>query len=171
MNDADMNQLLEAAWRRELTTPECAELQTWLANHPEARAKWAAELALTSALRGLPDVPVSSNFTHRVLQAIDQETVVATTQTSWLDRVFGPGRLWLPRFAMGLFVVGIGVMGYLQHQHSVRSELVVSVKEVSLLANVSTSSQMKTVEVWQDFDAIRRLGTTGPDMELLSLLK
>ena len=44
-----------------------------LAAHPEAQADWEAEAGLNDALGRLPDVAVSSNFTARVLQAVERE--------------------------------------------------------------------------------------------------
>src|SRR5262249_40432154 len=74
MNEPRYHQLLEAAWRRRLTATEEAELRAWLAAHPELRADWETETALNEHLVQLPDAPVSTNFTARVLQAVERES-------------------------------------------------------------------------------------------------
>jgi anti-sigma factor RsiW len=169
MNDAEVRTILEKAWQRAPTPSELAALEAWLAAHPEARSEWQVELALSEALRRMEDVPVSSNFTHRVRQAIDQPTPrpspspFAPRLPSWLR--------WLPRFAVGMLVVGMGWIGYRHHEASERSEMAGSVQEVSRLASMPVSAKLEPVEVWQDFDAIRGMNTTGPDTELLALLQ
>ncbi|MEY2466714.1 MAG: hypothetical protein QOD03_1235, partial [Verrucomicrobiota bacterium] len=80
MNESDYNQLREKNWRRKLTAVEQTELRAWLAAHPEASADWEAELSLTETIVRLPDAPVPTNFTARVLQAIEQEASVDARQ-------------------------------------------------------------------------------------------
>ena len=74
-NDAFLSLLRESSWRRKLTEAEQAELRAYLAAHPDARADWEMESALNAALTRLPDAPVPSNFTARVLQAVEREAV------------------------------------------------------------------------------------------------
>jgi len=50
-------------------------LREWLAAHPEAQESLDLETGLTEALRKVPDVPVASNFTARVLQAVEREAI------------------------------------------------------------------------------------------------
>jgi len=102
MNQDPVDQKLrELNWRRELTAAERAELRTWLAAHPEAQADWQTEAALSKFLARLPDAPVPSNFTARVLQAVERET-----RTS--ERAPQRARWWhvfLPRAAVAASVV------------------------------------------------------------------
>ncbi len=67
MNDPLFNKLREASWRRPLTASEEAELRAWLAAHPEARAEWESDTALNDLLSRVPNAPVPTNFTTRVL--------------------------------------------------------------------------------------------------------
>src|SRR5262245_66668141 len=73
MSDSLYKELLEASWRRKLTPEEETRLQHYLAAHPEAQAEWEDEMALSFHLRQLPDAPLSSNFTARVLEAVELE--------------------------------------------------------------------------------------------------
>src|SRR5260370_23944746 len=66
-------QLREAGWRRKLTSAEEAQLCAWLAANPQEQKDWEAETAMNHALARLPDVEVPSNFTARVLAAVERE--------------------------------------------------------------------------------------------------
>ena len=49
MNQDPLEDLSEKAWRGPLTKMEQAQLDAWLAAHPEARAEWEADAALSAA--------------------------------------------------------------------------------------------------------------------------
>ena len=158
-------QLREAGWRRKLTQAEQAELRAHLAAHPEARAGWDAEAALNDALAQLPNVAVSSNFTARVLQAVERETTARSRVAWW---TFGwPSFNWAPTVAAAVLVVGVSLLAYQRHRVASRLELAASVVAV---ANVKSLPHYP--EVLEDFEAIRRLSQTPPaDEALLALLK
>ncbi|HEY1490559.1 MAG TPA: hypothetical protein VGF90_05920, partial [Verrucomicrobiae bacterium] len=158
--------LLEKRWRQKLTPAEEASVRAWLAQHPESKADWDLENQVSEALEKLPDVPVPSNFTARVLQAIEREAAAAAPRPPG-NRVRWFLRVLLPRAAVAAVVLGLGV-GVLSHQHTTanRAELVQGVKVV---AGVSS---LPSPEILQDFETIRQMpASTGPDPELISLLK
>jgi len=162
MSDPSNDKLREAGWRRPLTATEQAELNAWLAAHPEARADWQAEQRLTQALASLPDVPVSTNFTARVLQAVDASTRPRRRSTlDWALRVL------LPRAIAGAAVVlGTGLVTY--HE-------ALAAKRMKLAQSVSTISEVTSLpgpDVLEDFDTIRQLNSAPrADEELLALMK
>jgi anti-sigma factor RsiW len=166
MNESDYNQLREQAWRRKLTAAEDASARAWLAAHPESRADWEIEGGLTQALGRLPDAPVPGNFTARVLQAVERETIAASR-----PKAFRPWflRMLAPRLAVPAVVLGVGLLTY--HEHTIaniakRAELVRGVKVV---AGVSS---LPGPDILQDFDTIRQISSTpGSDPELLALMK
>lgn len=164
MNEARYKQLREAAWRRPLTSPEQAELQAWLAAHTEARSDWEIETALSSALIRLPDMPVPSNFTTRVLQQIERDTVgQATPGRFWLGLDW---RRWLPRTVAGACAAVVIVVGLQFHHASNRAKLARSVVAVSSVAPTLSPDALA------DFESIRRLSPApGADTELLALLQ
>ena len=91
MNEAEYQELQEAGWRRRLTPAEEARIQAWLAAQPERRAEWEAEAGLNQWLGQLPDVPVASNFTARVMQKLDRERLTAPRRAGlaeWFSRAF-----------------------------------------------------------------------------------
>lgn len=164
-NDPIYNRLRELSWRRPLTAPEQAELRAWLATHPEVQADWLAEAGLNEALGRLPDVPVPSNFTARVLQAVQGETGVGRRRLGviWLDWL----RLrWVPKVAFAAIVFGAGLVMYHQGQATHRKNLVESV------AAVSAVSSLPGPDILKDFDAIRALNAApAPDEQLLAILQ
>jgi anti-sigma factor RsiW len=158
------NHLRELSWRRKLTSAEEAEWRSWLAAHPEARADWQAEAGLNAALDRLPDAPVPSNFTARVLQAVEREAVadVRRPQGNWLTWLW---LRWLPKAAFAAVFVGAAVLSFHQIQAAHRKKLVES------LAAVSAVSSLPGPDILKDFDAIRAMSDAGPDEQLLAVLQ
>lgn len=151
------NQWREIAWRRPLEAGEEAEFRAWLAAHPEAQAEWEAETQLSAALAQLPDAPVPSNFTARVLQSVERER----------QREFQPStsrrmewwRVYLPRVAVAVVVVGVGLFAY--HRHQTTRQLEQTLQLVDSLPGP---------EALEDFEAISRLSLApAADEELLAL--
>jgi anti-sigma factor RsiW len=154
----------ELAWRRKLSPAEAAELESWLAAHPAITAQWREEAALNAALDQLPDAPVPSNFTARILSQIERETAATAPHKAaipWWRRPL------IPRLAFAAVVVGAGLFAYQRH---LALENVRGVGGV--LISVQNTRDMLSLEVLQDFDSIAELGPRiQPDTELLSLLQ
>lgn len=170
MNEASYNQLVQASWRRRLTPAEEAEVQAYLALHPDKQTQWDEESALSDFLRQLPDAPVPSNFTSLVLQAIESERRVETAHKlsgleywhRWLAR-------HTPKFAATGLLLVCGMVGIHQyHGHQQRQ-----------LAHAAAStwgevvSVVPTPEVFEDFDTIKQLrnASAHSDEELLTVLQ
>jgi len=151
MTESDYLNLRELASRRPLTREERAGLDSYLLIHPEAQQDWEEEMALNQALLTLPNCPISSNFTARVLQAVELDELQKdrlrerTPRLGWLRRL-------LPRVAVAALVLGLGGLGYQRvrlHELEQRAETVQMVTKVA--------STLPDVQMWQDFDAIARL--------------
>ena len=101
-HDPAYNQLRELNWRRKLTAAEEAELRACLAANPEALEEWKTDAALGEVLDRLPEAPMPSNFTARVLQTVERETAerARAPRWSWSWRVL------LPRAAVVVAVLG-----------------------------------------------------------------
>jgi len=164
-NDPMYDQLRELSWRRQLTGTEEAQLRAWLAAHPEAQADWEAEAGLNAALGQLPDMPVPSNFTARVLQAAERETAAEPRRSGWKWRGW-PRLRWLPKVALTASVVSAGVVSCLLIQDAQRKNLVESV------AVVSAVSSLPGPDILKDFDAIRASNPNPTaDEQLLAALQ
>ena len=116
---------------------------------------------MRALLSRLPDAPVPSNFTARVLQAVEQEE---KRRSRWPVFVFGwHWRAVVPRAAVGAFVAGFALFAF--HQH----ELLVGQQELAKNAAL-VASQMPSVDALKNFDAIQRMSQTAkPDEDLLAL--
>ncbi|HEV2454281.1 MAG TPA: hypothetical protein VGY98_08470 [Verrucomicrobiae bacterium] len=112
-------------------------------------------------LSRLPNAPVASNFTARVLQAID--AAEKTRRPRWHLTAWN-WRALFPRAVVTAAAAGIAAIGLYQHELSVqRQNLARSVVAVA-------SQPMPSVDALKNFDAIQRMGQTArPDDELLAL--
>jgi len=163
MNDSAFNKLQEASWRRNLTDAEAAELRAWLAAHPEAQADFEADARLTAVLTRLPNAPVPSNFTARVLQAVERETAIARPSPSAWTNFW---HSWLPKAAIAGFLMTAGLVTYHERALARQRELARSVEAVSQVASLPSP------DILQDFEAIRSLNPTPPpDEEVLALMQ
>lgn len=163
--DPVLTRLREISWRRELTAAEQSELRAWLAAHPEGQADWAAESDLNALLNQLPAAPMPSNFTARVLQAVEAGPVAAER-----SRVQPSGRWWRvlwPRTAFTVVItLGLVWFAYQRHEATRRAELARS------LIAVADVRSLPSPQMLADYEAIRRLSPTpGADEELLVLMQ
>jgi anti-sigma factor RsiW len=172
MNELEYKRLREISWRRKLTAEEEVRLQPYLVAHPEAQPEWEDEAALSQALEQLPNVPLSSNFTAQVLQLVDLEEASAERRSK-LTRDW---RWWInhliPRIALGVLTVSLGALGLLQYQKHSFEERAQNAGAFS--SQLEVASSRVPAEMWQDFEAIRRLSTpvsASADDELLAALK
>jgi anti-sigma factor RsiW len=164
--ESNGQELREVAWRRELTPEEAGQLARWLADHRDEASLWEEEQALTRLLTRLPEEGAPSNFTARVLAAVDRAEAEPERVSSWLSWLGSLG--WTPRLAgVALLVVAGYYFGHHQFQNAQRAALARNVAEVSGLAQAVPS-----VEALLDLKYIRNLSPTpGPDEDLLAMLQ
>lgn len=156
-NEPIQNLLRELVWRRKLTEAE----QAGLREQPETQADLELESRLTEGLARLPDAAVPSNFTARVLQAVERETARRPRPTVWQ----WSWRVLAPRLAVGVAVIGIAGLTYQRHEFNQRARLA---RNVALLAR---TQPMPSVEALKNFDAIQRMSQPHADEKLLALLQ
>ncbi|MBU6402341.1 MAG: hypothetical protein KGS61_18645 [Verrucomicrobia bacterium] len=165
MNGAEPNDWLEAGLRHPPTAEEERQWQAYLAAHPAERQAREEDLRLNQLLRQLPDAPLASNFTTRVLQALDRETA-RQGPTRWRPALANwVGRLnWVAATALLALALTLGALAYQRHRRRVQSELARS------LAAVTPVATLPTLEMLEHFDAIRRLSLAPPvpDRDLLT---
>ncbi len=168
MNEESVYQRLrEISWERSLTPAEETLLAEWLTTHPADRADWELEQSLDGALDQLPDAPLSTNFTARLMQSIDLEEHREDRRArdvSWWD--FATPWRWVLRGGLASVILAAGLLTFHQVQVQQRQQLAESV------AAVSNVSSMPSTEMLQDFEAIRALSPApAADEELLALLQ
>ena len=167
MNEPLHDELLRLSFRAELTPDERARVEAFLAAHPELRGMWEEERALSRAFNALPDAPISSNFTARVLQAVDLDD--AATRRDRKRRWWTNWRiLKVPRISWAALLLVIGWFAFQEHRASKRMELSRAVSVVS-----KDFVALPNPELLQDFDAINsfRQVSTISDGELLTALQ
>jgi anti-sigma factor RsiW len=168
MNDSEYNELRTASWRRRLAPAEEARVNAYLAAHPEGQNDWEEDLALTRQLQELPDVPVPSNFTSLVLQAIDAERV----QQSGFGAHSRGWQRWLkrltPRLAFAALALSLGATSLWKYEQiHTRKQVAAAVERFVKVTNLPGP------EVLEDFDAIQQLQAVSfsTDNELLAALR
>ena len=167
MHERKFNEFKELNWRRRLHPAESAELEAFLASHPEAARQWRTEDALSRALEQLTPAPVSSNFTARVLAAAQRQALAQApdpdAEAPWLFRS------WWPRLAAGAFMMGLGFFSSQEYlrAHSGRA----GAGAVQAVA-ANQLADLPPVDWLNNFDTIQRLDKVRvADDELLSALQ
>ena len=151
------NPLRELVWRRKLTDAERAGLGA----QPEVQADLEIESRLSEALARLPDAPVPSNFTARVLQAVERESVrPRAINWSWTWRVL------VPRVAVAAVVIAFTGLGI--HRYELNAHRAVFARNVVLVAE---AQPLPSVDALKNFNAIQRMSQPRADDELLMLLQ
>ncbi|MGD1083562.1 MAG: hypothetical protein ABSA47_02285 [Verrucomicrobiota bacterium] len=165
MQNSKFQELTDSAWRRPLTPDEQAQLLRHLGDHPLARAQWEQDAALTRHLNRLPPAPISSNFTARVMRAVQRPP----PRRSWLGRLDFASWLpsgWMPRAAVGAAMVCLCLLTIRQYQIIQRQNMARD------LARVSRLAALPPVDWLQNFDTIARLDRVKvADDDLLYVLQ
>jgi len=163
MNQSEFDNLLQTARERDLTDGELARLERWLAANP---AEWAEWEVLDHLLAALPDTPVATNFTARVLDEVRCAEAAQPPLGQALWR-----RLLVPQFrpiqiaAAAMLVMVIGGIGYQSHLNQSRAEMAASVASIASIAEF-------TPGFLADFEAIEAITQADPiDEELWAALK
>jgi hypothetical protein len=148
----------EKLWRRTPSGKERAELRS--------QAELELEARLTDALAQMPDASVPSNFTARVMGAIDLEEARSERAV--------PSRFWrwnwhalLPRVAVSMAILVFIGVGIQRHEASVgRAEMV---RTLSVVARATT---VPSVDALEHLDEIQRMSQSShADAELLAALQ
>jgi hypothetical protein len=156
-NEPLPDELHELLWRQKFSAAEWEKLR----GLPKISADLEFESRLSAALTKMPDAVVPSNFTARVLQAIDLKETHRSRQWdfNW--------RFLLPRF--GAAAAAILFAAIMFHQHEIQTQRVALAKNVALVAE---AQPMPSVEALKNFDAIQRMSQPQhADTELLALLQ
>jgi anti-sigma factor RsiW len=150
--DPVFQRLREIGWRRALTETEQAELRSWLTAHPETQAEVDSEAALNRALASTRDLTVPTNFTVRVMEAIQRDEAAKTRsdppeRSNWW-------RVFLPRFAIASAVIVVVAIGY-------RNSLAVKQTALANAARqLAETRALPDISVMEDFETIRNLDST-----------
>lgn len=156
MKQTELEQLIDRARRRILSNDERTRLNILLEGDPAAWPERDEELALTQLLSRLPDAPVSSNFSVRVMRAID----LADRQPGRNPSAGNSLRRWFARLSWATAALALAGLSWVHYQGWQRAETARSVKFISEVAAVPS------VEILRDFDAVQSLGNMPPAMDV-----
>ena len=129
MNQSEFDNLLQTAYERDLTDGELAKLERWLAANPADQAEWKA---LDHLLATLPDTPVATNFTARVLDEVRcAETAHPALGQVWWQRLLAPQFRPVQIAAAATLAMVIGGVGYQLHLNQSRAEMAAAVASIA----------------------------------------
>jgi hypothetical protein len=190
MNEAQFNDLLEAAWRRELAASEREALLAYTEAHPEARTRLDEELAIGGLLSRLPEAHVPSNFTWQVMREIEREESGRSNSSLLSGRVDWQGTRWFKPAAIGLTALCVAVFslhGFRVHSRKEIARSLATISEAAPFGLLLTHPQTPapktapspvltstpSLQVFQDFEAIRHLSYLPDpgDAQLLAYLQ
>jgi len=162
VNASEYEDLLKTAVRRDLTASEQARLEAWLSTSDAAREEGLLDQRLNRCLRQLPDVPLSPNFTARILRQVER---LAERQPAggwlpvWVRWLRGGGYGWQLAGAVGVLALVVGIQ---YHQAQQRAELA---RSLAALPAISLAE----VDLWRDFESINTLPAGPlPSVDLLA---
>jgi hypothetical protein len=143
----------EFLWRGPLTDTGRAALR--------AQPELESDARLTASLAKIPDVPVSSNFTHRVMQAIELEEARAARKGifrwNW--------HAVLPRIAVAMAVLVLGGVSFQHYETAAQRNLL-----ARNIAEVASAHPLPSVDALQNYDAIQRMSQPArADNDLLAI--
>jgi hypothetical protein len=120
----------------------------------------STDAALNAALRRLPDVRVASNFTARVMRAVELEDAKLHRSRHWHWRAL------FPRVATATALV---LFAGIIFRHEFSNNPAVLGKTI---AQITASESLPSVDALKNFDAIQRMSkSTSADGELLADLQ
>lgn len=166
MNGPEFDELLKKQMRGSLTAEDDTALQARFRHDSSAEAAWEEDLRLNQLLQQVPDAPISSNFTARVLGAIELEEKKEARRSPWR----GVGQ-WLRvglarKAALATIIAGVSMLTYHQYRSGVREEMARNAAAVSSIA------ALPSVDVLENFEIIQGLNQLPPvDVDLLAALQ
>ncbi len=169
MKQPELDLLIDLARRRVLTDEERARLDQLLAANPAGWPNHADELALTRLLDRLPDAPLASNFSSRVMQAIElaeADVIRASQRRSWLSL-----RGWMGRLAWSTAAVALSLTSWAQYRTWQRTEYARSITAISEVAAVPSVEMLRDFEVIHTFARVPTAVEAEADISLLAALQ
>ena len=129
MNQSEFDNLLKIAPERDLTDVELARLENWLGANPADQAEWEV---LDQLLAALPDTPVATNFTARVLDKVcSVEAGQPVLGQAWWQRLLAPQFRPVQIAAAATLAMVIGGVGYQSHLNQSRAEMAAAIVSIA----------------------------------------
>lgn len=166
MNRDEQFELLLAAAKGELSPDQKAVFEQLLARDSAFRESWEQERALHETLAALPNAPMSSNFTARVLEAVDLHDKARRREARRFVN-------WVWSWPTRLAAVGVAclalVLGLQHNNQKRRADLATALNALSDVTTVLAPNDENPSEgaaFLRDFDTIARLSNMPEEQEL-----
>jgi len=162
MKDRSYQDWIDLHWQRSLSAEEAKQWEVFLSDHPEHASDWALDRQLLDGVHALEDIPLSNNFTSRVIRSVEHYRP-DTAQVADLEQDASDSwwyRFWsqpVIRVAGMSFLVLVG-FGLWQWDPS-------SASLVESVTTVTQAETVPTVEELENFDAIHGLAQTTSDVD------
>ena len=151
---SEYEDLLSIRWIRELNDREQDRLERLLSADPKWKDQWQEDMAILAAVLRLPDVPVASNFTSRVVAALpcapdeSSPALLLPPKRIWFRRL-----TWAPKWCLGFGFATLLALAvfYGEYRRAKSMQLVES------LTVVTESKTAPTMEESQHFEFIQEL--------------
>ena len=151
---SEYEDLLSIRWIRELNGWEQGRLARLMSADPKWKARWEEDMAVLAAVRRLPDVPVASNFTSRVVAALpcapDESgpALLLPPKRSWFRRLS-----WAPKWGLGFGFAAMLALAVFYGEYK-RAK---SMRLVESLTVITESETAPTMEESKHFEFIQEL--------------
>lgn len=151
---SEYEDLLSIRWIRELNGREQDRLERLLSADPKWKAQWQEDMAVLEAVLRLPDVPVASNFTSRVVAALpcapDESgpALLLPTKRIWFRRL-----AWAPKWCLGFGFAALLALAVFYGEYK-RAK---SMQFVESLTVITESETAPTMEESKHFEFIQEL--------------
>ncbi|MSU61388.1 MAG: hypothetical protein EXS31_03170 [Pedosphaera sp.] len=147
MNSHDRSKLQKPEPQRKQGSNGLTGWNPGVESQPEEWAHLDIEIVMNRLLDELPDAPVPSNFTSRVMERIQLERRAAhrSRPARWWDSL--AHLVWGRKLAIMASFLAVGFLSYQQYQMFVRRDLAQSIASLA-------SVVQPTLEVLQDLSAI-----------------
>ena len=150
---SEYEDLLSIRWIRDLNGRERDRLARLVSADPKWKARWEEDMAVLAAVRHLPDVPVSSNFTSRVVAALpcapDESgpALLLPPKRSWFRRLS-----WAPKWGVGFGLASLLALAvfYGEYQRAKSMRLVESLTVITESKTAPTMEESKHSEFIQE---------------------
>ncbi len=169
MKQPELDLLIDLARRRVLTNEERARLNQILEVNPGGWPNRDEELALTGLLDRLPAAPLASNFSARVMQAIElaeADSGRTAKRRSWLNL-----RGWMGRLAWSTAAIALSLTSWTQYRTWQRTEYARSITAISEVAAVPSVEMLRDFEVIHTFARVPTAVEAEADISLLAALQ
>jgi len=188
MSKLDADRISDLMRRRTLSPEEQEIIRAWLESQPDAARTWEQDRTLTRLLHTLQRPAASSNFTTRVLAAVQRPIPPPYSRNPFDPRTWWrqlhPRPVLAPAFALAAVALGIALV-VLQRQHAHQLAMTRSVARVSSVAALLTPAAANNTlaapaahsletgfQLLHDFEVIAKLPTVPRvDTELLAALQ